>query len=161
MHGSDAVRQQQISSSVRVRFHCQACIAVASFARRCARVNHMIKSWLVCALALWLTSKWLPDFSIKGVGGALKVAALFGILNWAIGWLIYVMLGIASLGLGFIFAFVTRTIANAILLKVTDAIADSLKIKGFTPAVVGALSISVIGSVVDLLLRHQGHFGWL
>lgn len=121
----------------------------------------MLSSWLVCSLALWLTSRLVPGFTLKGVGGALKVAALFGILNWAIGWIIYGVIGVASLGLGFVFAFITRILVNAILLKITDAMMESLKITGFGPAVLGAFSMSVIGSVVDLLLRHHGRWGWI
>lgn len=121
----------------------------------------MISSWLVCAFALWLTSRIVPGFTIKGIGGALKAAALFGILNWAIGWLIYAVIGVASLGIGFVLSFITRIVVNAILLKVTDAMMESLNVKGFTPAVLGAFSISVIGSLVDLVLRHQGHWGWM
>lgn len=121
----------------------------------------MISSWLVCALALWLTSIIIPGFTLKGVGGALKVAALFGILNWAIGWFIYGLIGIASLGLGFVFTFVTRTVVNAILLKVTDALMESLNIKGFGTAILGALSISIIGALADMALRHHGHWGWI
>ena len=121
----------------------------------------MLKTWFIYSLAMWLTANFLPGFSVKGFWGALKVAALFGILNFLIGWFIYVVLGIVSLGLGFLFAFVTRTLVNAILLKLTDAMSDSLDIKGFIPAIVGALSISFIGGVAEAVMRHHGHSGWL
>ncbi len=121
----------------------------------------MLKSWFIYSLAMWLTANFLPGFSVRGFWGAIKVAALFGILNFLIGWFIYVVLGIASLGLGFLFAFVTRTLVNAILLKLTDAISDSLEIRGFIPAIVGALSISFIGGIAEALMRHNGQFEWL
>ena len=121
----------------------------------------MLKSWLIYSLAIWFTAQFMPGFSIKGLWGAVKVAALFGILNFLIGWLIYVTLGIASLGLGFLFAFVTRTIVNAILLKITDALSDSLEIQGFLPAILGALSISFIATVAETMTRHHGQMGWI
>lgn len=120
----------------------------------------MLKSWLFHSVALWLTAQVLPGFSVRGFWGAIKVAAVFGILNVLLGWLIYVALGIASLGLGFVFAFVTRTIVNAVLLKITDSFSSSLEIKGFGPAVLGALCISFIGTVAELLTKHHGHYGW-
>src|SRR5512145_1628261 len=121
----------------------------------------MIKSWLICSLAIWLTAQILPGFSVKGIGSALKVAALFGILNWALGWFVYSALGIVSLGLGFVFTFVTRTVANAILLKLTDALSDSLNIKGFVPALIGSLLVSAASSAADFALRQHGQFGWI
>ena len=89
------------------------------------------------------------------------MTTVFSILNFLIGWLIYVVLSVASLGLGFLFAFVTRTLVNAILLKLTDELSDSLEIDGFVTAVLGALSISFIGTVAEMLTQHHGHFGWL
>jgi putative membrane protein len=118
----------------------------------------MLKSWLIYSLAVWLTAQFLPGFSVKSFWGAVKVAAVFGLLNWALGWLIYGVLGIATLGLGFLFAFITRTITNAILLKVTDKVSNSLEIKGFGQAVAGALLISIIGAAAEFVLRHPGHW---
>jgi putative membrane protein len=117
----------------------------------------MIKSWLIYALAMWFTAVILPGFTVKGFWGTLKVAAIFGLLNWAFGLFIYRILGIATLGLGFVFAFVTRIVTNAILLKVTSHVSDSLKIKDFTNALVGALIISAVGTVVEMGLRHPVH----
>ncbi|HEY5958673.1 MAG TPA: phage holin family protein [Polyangiaceae bacterium] len=120
----------------------------------------MIKAWLIHSFALWVTAQFLPGFKVNGFWGALKVSALFGLLNLLLGWLIYGFIGIASLGLGFLFAFVTRAIVNAILLKLTDAFSDSLDIKGFTPAILGALCISAIGSIAELMIHHPGRWGW-
>lgn len=120
----------------------------------------MIKSWLIHSFALWVTAQFLPGFSVKGFWGALKVSALFGLFNVVLGWFIYGMIGIVSLGIGFLFAFVTRTIVNAILLKITDAVSESLEIKGFAPALFGAVSISAIGSLAEAVMRHSGRWGW-
>jgi putative membrane protein len=120
----------------------------------------MLKIWLIHSLALWITAQFLPGFKVNGYWGALKVSALFGLFNFLLGWILYGFIGIASLGIGFVLAFVTRTLVNAILLKLTDAFSESLEIKGFAPAVLGALSISVIGSVAELMIRHPGRLGW-
>jgi putative membrane protein len=127
---------------------------------RASLFSRMIKSWLIHSLALWVTAQFLPGFSVKGFWGALKVSALFGLLNLLLGWLIYHAIGIASLGLGYLFAFVTRTLVNAILLKVTDSFSASLEIKGFTPALLGALCISAIGTLAEVVMRHPGYSGW-
>jgi putative membrane protein len=62
------------------------------------------------------------------------------------------VLGIASLGLGFLLAFITRWIVNAILLKLTDALTDRLNIRSFSTALLGALLISLFGTLGQWLL---------
>ncbi|CAN5809903.1 hypothetical protein BH23GEM11_BH23GEM11_07620 [soil metagenome] len=113
----------------------------------------LLLSWLILSLAVWITAVALPGFHVKSVGSAFLVAAIFGILNVLIGWLFFVIIGIATLGIGFLLAFITRWIVNAILLKITDAVTDRLTIDGFGWALIGALMISVLGTVGEALVR--------
>jgi putative membrane protein len=113
----------------------------------------ILGSWLVLTVSFWLTSAVLPGFHVKGLGGALRVAALFGLLNWAIGWLIFGFIGVVTLGLGFLLIFVTRIIVNAIVLKITDTFSQSLTIDGFGHALLGALLMSAVGTVAEVLMR--------
>jgi len=114
----------------------------------------LLISWLILSGAFYVTAELLPGFEVKGgARGALLVAALFGVINWLIGWLLFVLLGIVSLGIGFLLAFLTRWLVNAILLKVVDAISDTLAIRSFGVALVGALMISLIGTIGQWLVR--------
>ena len=106
-----------------------------------------ILSWLVLAFAVWVTSLILPAFRLKGTASALIVAVLFGVLNFFLGWFFFAVLGIATLGIGFLFAFITRWIVNAIILKIADAATDHLTIDGFGWALVAAALMSAIGTV--------------
>lgn len=108
---------------------------------------NIIITWLVLSLAVWVTSLIVPGFKVRGVGGALAVAAIFGVLNWLIGWLLFVVIGLGTLGLGFLLAFLTRWIVNAILLEITDALSDKLEIKSFGWALIAALVMSLVGTV--------------
>ena len=114
---------------------------------------HLIISWLVLTLSVWLTSVILPGFEVKGFGGALRIAAIFGILNWAIGSLIFGVLVVATLSLAYFLAFITRVVVNAILLKITDAVSDSLSIRSFGHAVLAAIIMSGIGTLAERLLH--------
>ncbi|MEM9454675.1 MAG: phage holin family protein [Myxococcota bacterium] len=116
-------------------------------------LESLLVSWLVLAAIVWLTAKLLPGFSIKGLGGALMVAALFGLLNVLIGWLLFVVIGIGTLGLGFILAFVTRWLVDAILLKIVDAMTERLTIKSFGRAMLAALLMSGLGTLFELAMR--------
>jgi putative membrane protein len=113
----------------------------------------ILLSWLILSGAFYLTAELLPGFELKGgARGALLVAGLFGVINWMIGWLLFVIIGVASLGIGFLLAFLTRWLVNAILLKLVDAVSDTLNIKSFGTAFVGALLISLFGTVGQWLV---------
>lgn len=104
-------------------------------------------SWLILAFAVWATAAILPKVHIKSFGSAIVVAAIFGILNFFLGWLFFTVFTIGTLGLAWVLAFITRWIINAILLKLTDALTDKLTIDGFGWALVAAALMSLIGTV--------------
>ena len=102
----------------------------------------LLGSWVVLTLAFWLTAQILPGFHVKSLGGGLKAAAVFGILQTFFAGILFLVLGTITFGLGFIFAFLTHGIVSAILLKVTDSMSSSLKIDGFGWAFLGGFMIS-------------------
>ncbi len=110
-------------------------------------------SWLILSLAVWVTAEVLPGFHVKSFGSAILVAALFGVLNFLLGWLFFVVFTIATLGLAWLFAFITRWVINAIILKITDAVTDHLTIDSFGWALGGALMMSLLGTLGEWLLR--------
>jgi uncharacterized membrane protein YvlD (DUF360 family) len=112
----------------------------------------LLTSWLVLSLGLWLTALVVPGFEVKGVKGALVVGAVFGVLHLLIGWLLFVVIGLGTLFLGFIFAFVTWWLVSAILLKVTDAFTENLTIDGFKTALIASFVLSVLSAVHKYVL---------
>ena len=119
----------------------------------------ILYSWLILAVAVWLTAQLLPGVKVSGIGGALVVALIFGILNWLVGWLLFVVIGIGTLGVGFILAFATRWLVMAILLKVTDLLTDKLTIRSFGWAFIAAMIMSAVGTVGEYLLLPPGSYG--
>jgi putative membrane protein len=113
----------------------------------------LILSWLILSLAVWVTAMLLPGFHVKSFVSAIVVAAIFGVLNFLLGWLFFTVFTIATLGLALLLAFITRWIINAILLKLTDALTDHLTIDGFKTALLGALVMSLIGTVGEWIVR--------
>lgn len=113
----------------------------------------IVVSWLILSVAVWLTATILPGVHLKNARSALLVAAIFGVLNFFLGWLFFAVLTIATLGLAWLLAFITRVIINAILLKFTDALTDHLTIDGFRWAVGAAVVMSAIGTVGQWLVR--------
>lgn len=113
----------------------------------------LILSWLILTLAVWITALILPGFHVKSIGSAFIVAAIFGILNFLLGWLLFALFTVATLGIAWLLAFITRWIINAILLKVTDALTDRLTIDSFGWALGGALMMSALGTLGEWLIR--------
>lgn len=112
----------------------------------------ILLSWLILSLAVWVTAVVLPGFHVKSFRSAIVVAALFGVLNFFLGWLLFAVFTIATLGLAWLFAFITRWIINALLLKLTDALTNHLRIDGFRWALAGALMMSALGTVGEWLI---------
>jgi len=113
----------------------------------------LLLSWLILSIAVWLTAAVLPGFHVKNLPSAFFVAAIFGILNFLLGWLLFALLTIVTLGLAWLLAFITRWIIDAIVLMLTDRLTDALKVDGFGWALGGALMMSAIGTVGEWLVR--------
>jgi putative membrane protein len=113
----------------------------------------LILSWLILSLAVWVTSSVLPGFHVKSPSSALLVAAIFGVLNFLLGWLLFAVFTVATLGLAWLLAFITRWIINAILLVITDKLTDHLRIDSFGWALGGALVMSLVGTLGEWIVR--------
>ena len=106
----------------------------------------ILASWLILSVSVWFTAAILPGFEVRGFWGAIKVAAIFGLLNWFIGWLFFAIIAVGTLGIGLLLAFVTRWLVAAILLKITDAFSSSLSIVSFGRAFLAAMIMSALGT---------------
>lgn len=106
----------------------------------------ILLSWLILTVAVWLTAEFLPGIRVKSFGSAAVVAALFGLLNFLLGWLFFTVFTIATLGIAFLLAFITRWIIDAIILKIVDSVSDRIDIDGFRWALFGALVMSLLGT---------------
>ena len=113
----------------------------------------LLLSWLILSFAVWITAAVLPGFHVKSFGSALLVAAIFGILNFLLGWLLFAVFTVATLGIAWLLAFITRWIIDAILLIFTDRLTSHLSIDSFAWALGGALVMSLIGTAGQMLLR--------
>ena len=116
----------------------------------------LLLSWLVLSVAVWVTAMVLPGVHVRDFWSAILVAALIGILNFFLGWLLFAVFTVATLGIAWLLAFLTRWIINAIILKIADAVTDRLTIDGFGWALAGSLMMSLIGTVGEWLIRGGG-----
>ncbi len=106
----------------------------------------MLVRWLVNAAALYLTALLLPGIRLRGLVATLLAAAVLGIVNAVLRPLLLLLslpLNLVTLGL---FTFVI----NALLLLLTAALVPGFEVRGFWPAVLGAV---VLGAI-SFLLSH-------
>lgn len=104
---------------------------------------NLLLNWLIVAFAVWATATVLPGVHVKSFKSALVVAAVFGVLNFVLGWLLFTVFTIGTLGLAYLFAFITWWIINAILLKLTDAMTSSFRVDGLLTTLLASAMISV------------------
>lgn len=109
-------------------------------------------AWLTATLGLWVSSKLLDRVTLTSFADAIWAGALLGILQWALLGPIAVMLGIGTLGIGFLLWFLTRWIASALVIMLAAALSSRLRVDGFVAALITALIVSATGSVVRLFL---------
>ncbi|MFP4597793.1 MAG: phage holin family protein [Persicimonas sp.] len=108
--------------------------------------------WLIWSVAVWLTATLLPGVHVKNFGSAILIAAAFGVLNFLLGWLLFTIFTIATLGLAWLLSFITHWIINAIILKLIDAFTDRLDIDGIAWTLGAAAVMALLGGIGEALL---------
>ena len=107
---------------------------------------NILLQWLLDAGIIYGLASLLPSVTIKNFGTALLVAALLAVLNFFIGWIIRFPLNLVSF---FLLSGIVRLVVAAILLKLIDNFLSDFEIKGFWPALLIALAITLAGSLID------------
>lgn len=100
----------------------------------------LLATWLISASSLYLTALIVPSFTIKSFGSAMIAVIIIGFLNMLLRpILIFLTFPINILTLG-LFTFVV----NAMILKLASAFSSGLVIKGWIPAILGAIVLAFI-----------------
>ncbi len=107
---------------------------------------NLILHLLVDAAVIFGLAYLMPQITVKSFGTALLIAVLLGLLNFFIGWIIRFPLNLVTF---FLLSGLVRVIVTAIMLKLIDKFMDSFHIDGFWPALVIAIAVAVVGSLID------------
>jgi putative membrane protein len=109
----------------------------------------LLVNWVLSALALFVVAKIVNGFEMDGCGSALLAAIVVGFVNGTLGAILkLVTLPLTILTLG-LFGFVV----NAIVLKLAAALVPGFRIRGFAPALWGAVVLSLVNLVILYFLR--------
>jgi len=107
----------------------------------------LLLHWILSAVAVWIVAHVVPGISVSGPMAALIAALVIGLVNATLGLLLKIItfpLTILTLGL---FWFVI----NALMLELAAAFVRGFEVRGFVPALIGAVVLSLVSSVLQWL----------
>jgi len=108
---------------------------------------HLLISWFIGALALWIVSRIIAGIEVRGFGTALAATAVIAVVNAVVGPVLRFLtfpLTLLTLGLFLL-------VVNAILLKLASLFVPGFKIQGFLNAILG----SVVLTILNAIFRHM------
>ena len=103
---------------------------------------------LLYALAIWVVGKFGLGLKVSGFGPAFIAAIVIAVASWLIVWL----LGALGLGFGGFLGAVIHLIIAALVLMFAGNMVKGLRVKGFVPALIGAVAIAVVSWLIDWVI---------
>ena len=110
----------------------------------------LLLNWLLSAVGLLIVSYVIPGFHVSGFGAALIAALVIGLVNATLG----LFLKIVTFPLTVLTLGIFWWIINALMLMFASAIlAPSFVVRGFWPALLGAIVLSLVNMILKALAR--------
>jgi putative membrane protein len=110
-------------------------------------LQHILVSWLVSALALWIVAQIIPGIQIGGFGSALVASIVIALVNGVLGTVLkFLFFPVTLLTLGLFLL-----VLNALLLKLASLFTPGFAVRGFLAALLGSVALTIVSSV----LRHM------
>jgi putative membrane protein len=105
---------------------------------------HILESWVLSALALWIVAKIIPGIEVRDFGVAMLATVVIGLVNATIGTVLRI--------LSFPFIFLTLglflLVINAALLGLSALFTPGFRVRGFIPALLGSVVLTVLTSIL-------------
>ncbi len=111
-------------------------------------MRYLLVNWLLSAVSLAIVAAIVPGIEIAGFGTALIAALVIGLVNATLGFFLKIVtfpLTLITLG-----AFLI--VINALMLKLAAALMSGFRVKGFLPAILGAILLSLVHMLLRWLL---------
>ena len=110
----------------------------------------VLVNWLVITAAVWVATAVVPGVEVRGgLATFLWVSLLLGLVNALLGpllWLVAMPLNLLTVGL-------SALVVNGVLLAVTAGLSPHLVVGGFVGTILGALLITTVTALLELVLR--------
>jgi putative membrane protein len=109
---------------------------------------HLLLVWLLSALSLVIAAYLLPSVEIEDFGTAMVAAALIGVLNATLGWL----LRLAVFPLMWLIPGIVYLVVNAIMIYLVARFMRGFIVKSFGSAFLCALVVALVSVVLGALV---------
>ena len=107
---------------------------------------HLVESWLLSAVALWIVSQIVPGVRVRDFGSAMIGVVIIAFVNATVGPVVKFF--------AFPFTLITLglflLVINAALLKLSSLFTPGFEVRGFFSALLGSVLITILNSA----LRH-------
>jgi len=107
-------------------------------------------SFVFLALSVLLISAIVPGIHVRNFKSALAVAAVYGLLNFLL-FKVFIIVTFPLVILKVVTLGLFGIVLNAALLKLTDKLLDGFEVKGFGPALLGGVGISLMNLLLGYL----------
>ncbi len=109
---------------------------------------HILVSWFLSAVALWIVAQIIPGIQIRGFGDALLATIVIAVVNAVIGPILkFLALPFIFLTLGLFLLII-----NAFLLWLAALMTPGFKVRGFLPALAGSLVLTILTWILRLMV---------
>jgi putative membrane protein len=114
-------------------------------------MKHLLLTWIGTALALLVTSKFVPGFTITSPVAALIAAVIIALVNA----IVRPILNILAFPVTFITFGLFSFVINALCLLLASKIAatSGFRIDGFVPAFLGSIVLSIASTLINYFMR--------
>ncbi|HKU42840.1 MAG TPA: phage holin family protein [Polyangiales bacterium] len=112
----------------------------------------ILVGWVAATVGLWLAANVLRGVRVTSFVDAVWAGALTGVLQWALSDLLFVLIGIGTLGIAFLLWFITRWVVAALIIMLAAKLSSRLHVNGFFSALVTAFIIAAVGTVLRWLV---------
>jgi putative membrane protein len=114
---------------------------------------HMLLHFVVLTVTVLALARVVPGVRVTNNSSAALVAVVFGVLNFALGWLIKAVLFVpALLTLGLLFLFVPF-IVNTIVLWLTDKVLHAFEIRDLQALLISSGAITLVNGLLHFVIR--------
>ncbi len=111
-------------------------------------MKHFLVRWILMAAAIMVAANLIDGIYVDGWGAVLIAALVLGIINAVIRPILILLtlpLNLLTLGL-------LTFVINGLMLKLVAAVVSGFEVVGIWPAVIGAVVLSVVSTVLNWLV---------
>jgi len=114
-------------------------------------MKYILIQWIISTASLLIVSYIIPGFVVDGIGHALLAAVIIGLINATIG----LFLKIITIPLSILTFGIFLLVINALMLMLASSIAPGFHVSSFWTALLGALVLAIVSSVLRHLLGEK------